>query len=358
MPINFQSLFSLQFRHSYFADGQARNLTLVPSAETALLLKGRELLLRGNTVVARTNTQVEPNRPHHPLGRTDRLVFFLSMRDARFFNYTDYAVVTNRIYRFTNAGRKGSPDNLHLSQEAEVSSADLVDLRPSSFRFKLPAGTGKVSVRDVWGQTVQGDRLVTPQSEEYVGIQLQDEPSGTYSLWAEGGTAPLLTFFKDDAAVSSTPAGVIELLCDIQSEGDSPYGFVQFGKDEQNGHLPAEAPTFSLQFKARSTRWRYLVVEKYTRQPHRYQIATTPSGVEFVALQPELLPDGSTALPLESATPLLLQERPSLKLNLQAEDPQANTGPVSRIAMLPFPGIDLLKGSETTGFTSEIFVYV
>ncbi len=117
--IQYNPLFTLELLHKFYANGACIDFTIQPSAQTAFLL-------RGNNIIAKQYqhelyTGIEVNTTANPFilpAEGAQFTFFLQLNNPAFFNYTNLpaSFPRNKIYYFTNRNINSNNGKSFLSQ--------------------------------------------------------------------------------------------------------------------------------------------------------------------------------------------------------------------------------------------------
>ena len=90
MNLRYKIVFSVEILHDYYADKQCEDFEIIPSSDTAAVLKGQGMLFKiiGNKllVLAKVN---ESGKPVIELRSSAKLTFFMKLTNPRFTNFTN-----------------------------------------------------------------------------------------------------------------------------------------------------------------------------------------------------------------------------------------------------------------------------
>jgi hypothetical protein len=127
MSISYKILFAIDIEHEYYTTKKCTDFSIVPSPETALLMKNLQLLSKtvGNKliVLCRANDNTVPadaNKPFVPIGDDAKFVFYIQLENPAFSVYTNIdndAFKTKRFY-FSNIFETKAASVLFLSAPA------------------------------------------------------------------------------------------------------------------------------------------------------------------------------------------------------------------------------------------------
>jgi hypothetical protein len=129
MTTVYKILFAIDLQNEYYATGKCTDISLVPSAETAGLLKNRQMLYKmvGNKFVVLvkvkdSNAGADADKPFVSLGSDEKFVFFLQLEKPVFTTITniDFDLFAARRFYFSNIFETKAGSTLHLSAPAEL----------------------------------------------------------------------------------------------------------------------------------------------------------------------------------------------------------------------------------------------
>jgi hypothetical protein len=127
MSVSYKILFAADIEHEYYADKKCTDFSIVPSAETAMMMKNMQLLCKtvGNKliVLCRVNDNTVPadaNKPLVQISSDAKFVFYMQLENPVFSVYTNIdndAFKTKRYY-FSNLFETKPASALYLSAPA------------------------------------------------------------------------------------------------------------------------------------------------------------------------------------------------------------------------------------------------
>ncbi len=124
MNTAYKILFAIDLQNEYYADGKCNDITVVPSAETMLLLRNRKMLYKmvGNKFVVLIKVRdktagADANKPFITLGNDEKFIFYLRLEKPVFTTITniDFDLFANRRFYFSNIFETKVNTALHLS---------------------------------------------------------------------------------------------------------------------------------------------------------------------------------------------------------------------------------------------------
>ena len=131
MTTAYKILFAIDLQNEYYTNGKCNDMSIVPSAETALLLKNRQMLYKmvGNkfVVLVKVNDSsagVDADKPFVALSSDEKYVFFLQLEKPVFTTITniDFDLFAGRRFYFSNIFETKAGTSLHLSAPVDAYS--------------------------------------------------------------------------------------------------------------------------------------------------------------------------------------------------------------------------------------------
>jgi len=354
-------LFSINCRHSYFADGIGRSLELRPSAQCSILLKRYRMLVQtlpGSVAVYYRNGR---EAPLANFDETEPLTFTLQSQDSYLMNYTATELpaaveVLPSIWYFDNRiDQRGL-----LNPAGVVSGMERLPLMSRRFSLSLERemAVEMVQVLDNFQQQVWSATLQPAQLLRVIQLDLTQLSDGRHTLLINGHKQ--LDFYLSDTAATRL-WGVVALYAGGSALASAfPQGCVIAA----DGRVTPR--DYALKLESRKTIWRYTVIAAQDQVPDYRQFAVSGSfsdhsetnHIAFSA-QPEILEiNGRPAARFTSLQTLALRERPAqnLSLNLRTGDhDMGNAGSVP----LPYAQAHQLTVSDSAAVTySDMYVYL
>lgn len=130
MRTKYKILFMVELLNEYYSNLQCRDFTIVPSAETLLILKNHKLLCKmvGNKLVVLAKVKDETfgadeNKPFVDLAMDKKLLFYLDLLQPVFVTVTNLdsdSLRANKRFYFSNLSGNKAGAELHLSQPIEA----------------------------------------------------------------------------------------------------------------------------------------------------------------------------------------------------------------------------------------------
>lgn len=182
MTTAYKILFAIDLQHEYYADGKCTDMSIVPSAETSLLLKNRQMLYKmvGNkfVVLVKVNDStagVNADKPFVSLGTDEKFVFFLQLEKPVFTTITniDFDLFAGRRFYFSNIFETKLGTGLYLSAPVDTYSntapykpGDIVTDGTDSVFECIKAGTGNNTGNDgFWFD--RGENIFSTKKDMY-----------------------------------------------------------------------------------------------------------------------------------------------------------------------------------------------
>ena len=125
----YKILFAIDLQHEYYANGKCSDITIIPSTETILLLKNRQMLYKtvGNKFVVLVKVKdktagAEVDKPFVTLNTDEKFVFYLQLEQPVFTTITniDFEFFASRRYYFSNISETKVDTALHLSASVNL----------------------------------------------------------------------------------------------------------------------------------------------------------------------------------------------------------------------------------------------
>lgn len=129
MTTAYKILFAIDLQNEYYANGKCTDISIVPSAETALLLKNRQVLCKmvGNKFVVLVKVKdnsagADADKPFVNLNTDEKFIFFLQLEKPVFTTITniDFDLFAGRRFYFSNIFETKAGTALHLSAPVDL----------------------------------------------------------------------------------------------------------------------------------------------------------------------------------------------------------------------------------------------
>jgi hypothetical protein len=307
MNLNFKILFITEILHSYYAAGNSKDFEVVPSAETALLLKNQGMMYKvvGNKLLVVANCD-GASKPVVKLNAANKFSFYLKLLNGNFNNITNIEYKPNELKRFyfsninqtkinsvlyltkkipaynsataytpgslaangideifeavkssnnANAHGLGETSFWHKKDKKQYATAnDLIQLSATIYNFSVtPAKLFTIDIFGLNTATNNYDVAVTDTKnvtfddiQSVVDVKLNGLPAGKYRLVVNGEAKEI--YYDNQAALNSI-FGIVEIFNHLPAANDfSLLDAADIVKEK----------TFTLHFASRSVIWKYL----------------------------------------------------------------------------------------------------
>lgn len=353
----FRELLEVKVTHNYFAGKKfpAGVFKVYPTDDTLIKLHQNTLQFRALPSgfmlgYGSTDTYFPLKELEEPL----RLSFYIEVNDSNFLNYTHlpYTLDDERIFYLNNLGLEKDDDtHKNVSKEQFLQDDDKIEITHPRFvyQFDEPQEGGvEIEVMDALGEVVFADILV--EGAMACDVNLLDLPEAKYTLNIDGleegafytyaGLKPLF--------------GVLDIVID-------PDAFDEYSFFGDNGELMTQS--YTLNFKARETRWNYLLVEQGSEQKHKdheiYDSFKKSGYMPMTFSKAESVErDGRQVQSVWTETPIPMRERQPQKFKVRTK--RGSSG-VEWIQSLPCPATNTglrVNKSDSDEVYSELIVYL
>ena len=387
----YNDLFRIALRHTFYADGIAKDVLLAPTPATLRLMERYDLRWgqdAGGYVLVFGREATNPPRLSW-LGEPVALRFFLRSQHPYFLNITKLSFFQpgRQALYFDNlraSGASGQPSP--LGANATAGDADLLPVYQDLFEYVTPDGH-ILSLRDARNrvlataaeaeQAVSGDNISNSPGKETLGlperrqpvwaplddaagpnrfrINLNEFPPGKYGL--ETGPGQIHWFYYGGQELRPADLGVVDLYL-----GTASVSMV--APPPANGGTPAPVRQFQIAFEARATRWRYFLINRNRLAFDHIEVNDGKAALGFQVMESRPLPGGvETAIPLLSDAAFPLQERPELKYKLKLSKNNGNGASNGIPITLDLPSPDWRRitpegRGESQQVYSDMYIYL
>jgi hypothetical protein len=345
MVTQIQKWLDIAITHTYFPNSVCEVLQLVPTAETASVLKNYGIVTRAFSNICSLYCALDmagSNTIAQQLAGMPNLCFQVFTTSPVFANYSDLPLSADKPNQYFFANGVNPADPTALQATEFVSAADLIVLYPLKFQLAIPA-VKKVTltVTDSAGKTVltqQADGTLNHRMD----VNLSPFGAGQYQLKLQKNTTRIF------ASASVAPANSIGVL---QLQTESLLAMIQ---EDKPIHL-------QLAFNARSAFWKYAVVVGADKQIDIQSMNIEDSaGNAYTGPVSEPIAGGATASVYTSPKAMLLQSTlPSGQLLKVSYTNSFSARVVEMNVKLPFPDVARLSVTQApkrdpTFFSSKI----
>ena len=356
-------MLQLKINHSYYMDGKSNNdFVIMPSPLSRQLLDDYGFVFRQNNNGFNLYVEVVPD--------SDPFELFKSIGDASFKLCFYMLTVNSNVHTMSNlpdykAGKEvfyfsnlndfsGEGDELiigdSVAEQAIGNPLGYVRNSVYNYQFSVPVTNAKLEIKNIFGDSVyskdvsaQGDGGVINEFRVDLDV-INNFIPGRYTISDDqGGHAE---FYYAPMMSGEPVLGVIEVFNDtVAFTGDSSdkvpeiYRFIR-------GNELAGIDSYIISMQARSTKWRYIVENKYQANGINLQDLEITGVEEFTEVE---VPGFAVFLSNELIS---FHENP-LALKLVGEDEK-------NIRSLPSPSqsTQLKFNSESNQYESHMYVYV
>lgn len=258
----FRELLDVNVSHSFFAEKEfpPNIFHIRPTEMTMLYMKQNTLQFRAMPSgfmigFGSTDTYSPLRKLEAPL----HLSYLMEIHDPQFLTYTDlpFKIDNTRVFYFNNLGlEKDDSEHMNLSKERYVTDEDRIDVMHPRFvhKFDEPQYDGvEVEVMNAVGEVVFSKIL--EEGAMACDINLLDYPEAKYTLSIDG--IEEMHFFTYSGL--RPVFGVVDIIID-------PDAFDDYSFYNDEGELVRQK--YFLNFKTRSVRWNYILVEQSRHTMH------------------------------------------------------------------------------------------
>lgn len=348
MNSQYRVLFEVEIRHTFYTGGTSEDLRIEPTPYCARLLRDHGLLFRdgghGFAVLAET----DPTNPAELLrpfgGDTLKLSFVLLLANPYFPNISDLPAHDARsLFYFNNVSEDIDGDTLHLADSADgarVGAAiEVVAGSTYAYQFDTAVSSAVLELRDLFDTLKDTIEFSPSEAVDSVRLDLDkvdDFPPGRYVMSDDQGGER--AFYYDPELYGRNVFGLIEIF-----HGDEAHPSYRFLTND--GKLAPENGSYTLQFEARKTTRRYVVIKQYDTNDIILDALAIAGSVVFTE---DLDTDRVTFI--SNAMVLLAEADEELTLVHNGTD----------LLDLPSPTVrtPLQAGISEGTYTSELYIYL
>ncbi|RAI84829.1 hypothetical protein [Algoriphagus yeomjeoni] len=268
MSIIYTRLGEVALRHDFYRDGLAKDMILMPSPETAQLMKNGKILFRKTPggIVLLYRAEEDEITPLTPVTLPQSFFFFFKPENpAAFLQVTD---LDNGSEEF-QAGKlpffRNTPVNASTASEnPEELSYQLLDgLRPKAFSLQLtldptPASV-RIKVRNAAGEIVSAgkDSTGNPLPD---GYEMMPDQNGLFRILFDlkGRREGVYTFTLRNSGDTDDLWSKKYWLG--ESSSSQPFGLIELRFQATPNHLYGATEFYQVSFSRKESRWTYYVV--------------------------------------------------------------------------------------------------
>ncbi|QCK14525.1 hypothetical protein [Mangrovivirga cuniculi] len=340
LQFKFNKLITLSLNHDYFDSGKAKFMKIEPTFQTALKLEKHGLLERNrdNELVILFDKEKE-DLLADKLGKSEglELNFWVYCSDTSLVNYTSLPLDLHEgILCFEKS--KGS----ELHQDDHVSKKEFV-------KALQPGEIVSDDYREI--EILDNDQNVifSATPKEHPVCYMPAIGTGVYYIRKDKKQTEKIVCLSE--RVKSKPLGLINITLN-KNDCKKIVSDISKGDDPQSHE-------YSINFKARKTYWKYLIVSKYVNGIEEARVETNDKEIKFSKPQSTDLITGQKAISFESAIPIAMHEFTHHHFQLVRK----STGIGNKVILkhMPAPPPDRIipeSRSADSKVYSEILIYV
>lgn len=267
MNIQFNTLFSINLKHNYYASGLCADFDIVPTAECQANLRRFGLGAKqiGGVLLVYFEQSPATVRPRVKIDDWTPFRFVLQLKQGAFYNYT---ALPNSLkpFFFSNFNENGvekvpNTEGSLLSKNATPEAADLMDIKSNAFTVTHPLGTTRIDLSILRPQT--GFQLVkTIEARPLTTSTPVSLPSFQSGL------------VKIDSDSNPTPQYVFS---DVLTATIRPFGVIEIWKGAATDYTAVER--FTLNWTRKTDFWRYFILKKQ-QPPSSIPPPLTPFSID------------------------------------------------------------------------------
>ncbi|MBK8251176.1 MAG: hypothetical protein IPK82_00715 [Polyangiaceae bacterium] len=344
----YKPLATLTVKNSYNngQDGRSSDLLIRPTTTTVTLLKSLNLLFKptGDGFLVLYNQRHEfgllqyiRNNAIPDTGEYwTRLSFTLTVRNPYFIGATRFPIAANPVidnFYLTNIEARKRCGIIRLNPPGAFLPKNRFPVLPVEFEMRVPLGGG-YQIIDISGTVVSFAYGVEQRRPPGTAPDRRRKFGDVDILFVQMGLLPEAKYFVQATDAWGEPAPAYSLgWCIYTAAAPAPLFFFDllfarpyngcpgiFPIDPTSKGVPSpiEQVDYTLQFFARSTTFRYRIIQDTKARYSGFQIESAGGcGPTFSADLPVTLPDGTTARQIQSNRRVKLAQQPQLHLRLK-----------------------------------------
>lgn len=343
MGVDYKILFKLELLSDYFTDERARHLRIVPTAETAALLRDLQILYKQLNNKFILLARVENGKPYISIDKLSVFRFYVEVDNYFFLQYSSLAFnpssdqryyfsnrndnavngknylskqidavynngtayvpgdlvlndnVNKEIYEAVHPGTNKPLTETHYwyqrtnttTQKQYVHKGDLCTMRERYLDVHLAAPVGKAGIvikryntdTDAFDITADTSEQIFEIPVQDVIVDLSSLSTGTYQVTINSTT--IKEVIVDANIFESGIIGLIEIFNNLPAA--SPYSFL-----DATGNVKEPETKYSIRFANRIAYWRYIArTAAVTNVKEKNNVILfTPDGLKFLSNRP------------------------------------------------------------------------
>lgn len=345
--------------HTFYRDGQCRDLVFQPTDETARRMNNLRLLFRPSDTGFSILYNEEKLRQlmDSPYLKGGKFSFRIYSRNPNLINFSALPLdADDGIYVFSNT-QEQVQDKLKFMHKPPYLPEDKdirVPLRPRFFHLGLSKPTPYTNIK-LLGESGEAVTLPSMKEErakekfERQPLDLRSLDEGVYTVQVKGQKD--FTFYASNAS----PEGLFGFL-NVRLDDKVPGKYSLFSGNSINSQ------EYFIRLEGRKTYWRYMLVPqdgkngngKYTE----VKVSFNGKEIPFSTPVPTVLSNGSPAHYIETTEPQALLEKVSDSEKLEMKLKKDKKW-LSKTIRLPLPTTKMVKPDKVSGKVySVVYVYL
>ncbi len=340
MNIQYNKWLDIVFSHTYFKDGKSNIFELIPLQDTSRILRNYNILMdkRVNVFSFFLGLQSGENL-NEQLQSINDLYFQMTISDFQFFNYTELEPNSgSKLFYLSNAI---TDENTHqLQKSANVSTQDLIEIKPKRFTVKVPSGETTIDIKNASGISIF-QKSVSVLNEVDYSIDISNQDDGKYELWINNALEEL--FFASSQELLPNCFGIVHLnIATLLKNNQEDMGY-------------------RIDFKSREVYRKYQIIIPDSRNIDvtSIQIKSPQGDLYEGPLENEII-GGQTAQVFKSKNKIAFQQEPDASPELTVSYTSRVSHTASTLDIkLPNPDVGSISKEENEeSFFSSTIVYV
>lgn len=357
-----EEICDVQFSHEFFKDKFWTSVEIIPTEETQVLLRQAHILFRQDKKGFMLGYRQAPEVSHlDKMEKPLQLSFWIKNNDPYFLNYTELPFdISSEIYYFNNKfDNKHATDKKCLSSQEFVNGTDRIRVSQAGlkFEFQAPIFNPDFEIRNafdevVWKYEPTEEELDNFYEVSFININLNSEPSGKYSIYLNG-------IFEYDFYLLPQSFGKVFGVIDLFFDKDDTSVYSVF-----DIHGQVSRQHYSIQFKNRAIKWKYLLIENNPVPLHTdpqifdSKKAKSEAAAIFEPPRETYLETGMKATLISSTIPIPLRENQDEKFKLRTKKGKTK---IDWVVDLPCASPKLpfkINSENNSEIFSELLVYL
>ena len=361
MPVSIETrwgkFLTIKCFHEYYKDGKCPDLRFVATTDTEYLMKNFRILFRKQNdgyilLFDKFQTHNLLNSPVLSKIIDKKMVFYI-FNDNNLLNHISNIDFEKgeSIYYFNNISNQSSKENeYHINDNKNLESHKVIAKRKSfSISFTKPILTKDLIITDEFGNKYSNKSISNLEEKEQKTthhIVLDYAEEGKYYIKSNNETQCV---YCTGNGFDHKVWGIIEIYLNAPNNKALLY--------DNKAML---SPTFKIEFDARFTYWKYLLIGRFTDINNINEIKITYESKEIEFTKPKMIDliSGGKAVMIESVnnikTSELLFSNDTLSMKIKIDNKWN-----SKLIAIQKPSIDMIKPDRENGkIYSVAYIYV